>query len=193
VFACGQLAQGRSDDASQASKLFELLALQPGMSVAEVGAGNGDMTIEMAKRVGPGGHAYSNELNSERLADIRKAVDREHLHNVTVIQSSDQSANFPDACCDAIFMRDVYHHFTKPADIDASLVRSLKPGGRLAVIDFEPRRSTELPAGVPRNRGGHGIHPATVRDELEAAGLTWVNTEVNWTSDRLFIVLARKP
>src|SRR5690242_7915003 len=193
VFVCGHLARGDAGDAAQASRLFELLSLQRGMSVAEVGAGTGAMTVEMAKRLGPDGHVYSNELNPERLADIRKAVAREHLQNVTLIQSSDASANFPEACCDAIFMRDVYHHFTKPAEMDESLVRSLKPGGRLAVIDFEPARASGLPAGVPQNRGGHGIHPATVREELEAAGLAWSNTNIDWAPDHLFIVLAKKP
>ena len=96
--------------AEEAARLFDALELEPGMTVGEVGAGRGEMTIEMANRLGGEGHVYTNELDPARLEDIRNAVRREQIENVTVIESGANSTNLPERCCDAIFMRDVYHH-----------------------------------------------------------------------------------
>jgi predicted methyltransferase len=190
----------RADDASEAQKLFELMDLKPGMSIAEVGGGNGGMTVEMARRLGPEGHVYSSELNADRRADIRAAATREHLTNITVLESSDRTANLPEECCDAIFMRNVYHHFTKPGEMDRSLVAALKPGGRIGVIDFIPDAGSKVPDGVPENRGGHGVTPEIVTDELSTAGMTstgprvgWPHTENTGRNDHGFLVLLRKP
>jgi len=182
--------------ASEAPRLFDLLELRPGMAVAEVGAGRGEMTMEMAKRLGPSGHVYSTEIDPARLAEIREAVSRERLTNVTVITAGERTSNLPTDCCDAIFMRDVYHHLTFPDEIDRSLVAALKPGGRLVVIDFEPTPGSVLPQGVPANRGGHGVRPETIADEMTAAGLTAVRTIPGWTNLRanrqMFLVLLKK-
>jgi predicted methyltransferase len=191
----------RADDASEAQKLFELMELKPGMRVAEVGGGSGGMTVEMAKRLGPEGHVYSSELNADRRADIRAAATRLHLTNITVLESSDRTANLPEGCCDAIFMRNVYHHFTKPGEMDRSLVAALKPGGRIAVIDFIPNAGSTVPDGVPANRGGHGVKPDMVIDELSTAGMTSTGPSVGWPdtekktgpTDHGFLVLFRKP
>lgn len=188
----------RAQTASEAERLFETLELKPGMTVAEIGAGRGAMTLEMARRVGPAGHVYSTELDPARLADIRAAVSREQLANVTVVEAGERSTNLPDACCDAIFMRDAYHHLTDPGEIARGLFAALKPGGRLAVIDFEPRGGSPPPDGVPANRGGHGVRPDVVADELTAAGLSLVRTIMEWPessrrSQRMFLVLFSKP
>ena len=183
--------------ADEAARLFELLELRPGMTVAEVGAGRGEMTVEMSKRLGPNGRVYSTELDPARLAEIRNAVSREQLTNVTVVEAGVRVSNLPAACCDAIFMRDVYHHFTSPDEYDRSLAAALKPGGRLVVIDFEPTPGLAMPEGVPANRGGHGVTPNIIVDEMKAAGLSEVRTIPGWTNLRanrqMFLVLVRKP
>lgn len=182
--------------ASEAPRLFELLELQPGMTVGEIGAGRGEMTVEMAKRVGPSGRVYSTELDPARLADIRAAVSREGLTNVVVITAGERATNLPAECCDAIFMRDVYHHITSPEEIARSLSASLKPGGRLAIIDFEPQAGSALPEGVPANRGGHGVPPEMIAAEISAAGPSLVRTFPGWTNLRanrqMFLVLFKK-
>ncbi len=191
----------RADDAAEARRLFERLELKPGMTVGEIGAGSGGMTFEMAKRLGPDGHVFSTELNPDRRADIRAGVTREHLSNVTIIEAGDAATNLPEGCCDAIFMRDVYHHFTHPDEIDKTLVAALKPGGRVAIIDFEPKPGSTRPAGVPENRGGHGITPQIVIDELTRAGLTLTQNSTRWpeghsnpgSDNNLFLLLFKKP
>ena len=116
--------------------LADVLELKPGMTVADVGAGFGQMTIVLSRWIGPNGRVYATDLGAPQLTALREAVTREHLDNVAVLEGAERSTNLPDACCDAIFLRDVYHHVTQPEAFDRSLVASLKPGGRLAVITF---------------------------------------------------------
>lgn len=71
-------------------------------------------------------------------------------------------------------MRDVYHHFTHPAEIDGSLYRALRPGGLLAVIDFPPGFFLNLIApvkGAPKSHKGHGISQAVLIQEVTGVGL----------------------
>jgi len=100
----------------------------------------------------------------------------------------------PDNCCDEIVLRRVYHHFTAPQEMDASLLRSLKPGGELAVIDFPPRKwlseSDPVP-GVPANRGGHGIPQKILIEEVNAAGFNVDKIVNDWPGDD-YCVLFRK-
>jgi SAM-dependent methyltransferase len=88
---------------------------------------------------------YATDIGAEQLAALRDTVLRERLENVTVLEGSAGSANLPDGCCDAVFLRDVYHHLTQPEEFAKSVVAALKPGGRLAIIDFEPESGSKIP------------------------------------------------
>ena len=90
------------------------------------------------------------------------------------------STNLTAACCDAIFLRNVYHHITAPEAFNRSLVASLKPGGRLAILDFVGSPGSAVPEGVPANRERHGIPTAVVEAELVATGLTHLKTVPGW-------------
>ena len=177
-------------------RLVELLELKPGTTVADIGAGFGAWTMRLAREVGPSGRVYATDLGAAQLAALRDATSRERLTNVTVIEGAVDATNLPASCCDAILIRDAYHHFTQPEAMIKSLAASLKPGGRLAVIDFPPRPKTEVPSGVPANRGGHGVPPEVVERELRAV-LTHVRTMSDWSPASqpasLFLVLFRKP
>jgi precorrin-6B methylase 2 len=178
-------------------KLAEVLELRPGMVVADVGAGSGAMATVMAKWLGPSGHVYATDIEPARLAEIRELAARENLHNVTVIEGAARSTTLPSRCCDAIFMRDVYHHLTYPEEINKSLLAALKSGGRLAIIDFEADEGSELPDGVAENRGGHGVPPSVVIKEVGASGLKYLTTISAWPPDDdhpdYFLVLFRRP
>ena len=177
-------------------ELAKLLNLKPGMTVADVGAGFGAWTVRFAKFVGPAGRVYATDIGAAQLASLREYTAREGLKNVTVIEGAPDSTNLPAQCCDAILIRDAYHHLTQPAPILASMTAALKPGGRLAVIDFPPRPNSEVPSGVPANRGGHGVPPDVVEKEA-GASLTHVQTISTWMPKSqpasLFLVLFRKP
>lgn len=162
----------------EADRLSTLLQWHSGSVVAEIGAGNGELTSLAADRVGPSGRVYSTELDTGKLSHLKELASQ-HA-NITVIQAGDTSTNLPPACCDSIFMRLVYHHLTKPAEIDASLFQSIKPGGRLAIIDEVPSKGSSVPEGVPKNREGHGIPQQILVNELTAAGFRLETTENNW-------------
>jgi len=180
----------------EVGKLVEALELKPGMTMADVGAGFGAWTMRFSRSLGPVGRVYATDIGAAQLAALRETVQRERLANVTVLEGAVSSTNLPALCCDAILIRDAYHHLTQAEDIIRSFAASLKPGGRLAVVDFPPRPNSEVPAGVPANRGGHGVPPEVVQREVGAA-LTYVRTIPNWAPDSqpasLYLVLFRKP
>lgn len=177
-------------------QLLQLLELKPGMTVADVGAGFGAWTMHLSRALGPSGRVYATDIGTAQLAALRNITAREKLANVTVLEAGASSTNLPAGCCDAILIRDAYHHLTQPDAVVRSLAAALKPGGRLAVIDFPPRPNSEVPAGVPANRAGHGIPPAVVQAEVSAA-LTHVRTIDAWSPSSqpasLYLVLFRKP
>jgi predicted methyltransferase len=188
-------AQIKSADL-EVPQLVQVLELKPGMTMADVGAGFGAWTMRFARWTGPAGRVYATDLGAAQLAALRDSMQREALGNVTVLEGAVNATNLPAGCCDAIVIRDAYHHLTQPEAVIRSLAASLKPGGRLAVIDFPPRPNSEVPAGVPANRGGHGV-PADVVEREVAMALTHVRTIPAWSPDSqpasLYLVLFRKP
>lgn len=185
--------RGRSDDPQ---RLAAALGLNPGMTAAEIGAGDGSLSVEIARILGPSGRLYSTELDKDRLADIREAADRAGLKNVTVVEAGVDRTNLPEQCCDAIFMRAVYHHFTAPDAITRDLHRVLRPGGRLAIIDFKPPWWLTLfegrPAGVRENRGGHGMPPEVLAREVMQADFALEQVTERW-SGSYYLALFRRP
>jgi precorrin-6B methylase 2 len=123
---------------AEVDRLGELLSLREGMTLGEIGAGSGWLTVGVARRVGPSGRVYSTELDAGRLDGIREAARDAGLSNVTVLEAGEQTTNLPDACCDAVFMRRVYHHLSVPTSILRSIHTALRPGGRLVIIEFTP-------------------------------------------------------
>ncbi len=182
--------------AVEVPRLVELLELKPGMTIADVAGGFGAWTTAFAKWTGPSGRVYSTDIGQKQLAFLRETVNRDKLANVTVLEGAERAVNLPAGCCDAILIRDAFHHFTQPADLLRSVVASLKPGGRLAVIDFPPRPNSERPQGVPANRIGHGVPMNVVVEEVTAAGLALVRQEPQWSArsqpSDLFLIVFRK-
>jgi ubiquinone/menaquinone biosynthesis C-methylase UbiE len=190
-----QIARERAQAELDAPKLVEVLELKPGMTVADVGAGGGAMTVVLGKWIGSG-HVFATDITDSALRRTREYAQKEGLTNVTVLEGAAAATNLPAACCDAIFLRDVYHHITEVDAFNRSLHASLKPGGRLAIIDFVARRGSQVPAGVPASRGGHGIPASVVIEEMTRAGFTHVRTIDVWPpGDKrptLFLVLLRR-
>lgn len=174
-----EIAQERASAEADAPKLADVLALKPGMAVADIGTGGGAMAVVLGKWIGTG-RVYATDITERALRTTREYAKKEGLTNVTVIEGGADRTNLPDACCDALFLRHVYHHITEIAAFNKSLLTSLKPGGRLAIIDFVGRKGSALPDGVPANRGGHGIPPQVVIDEVTAAGFKHVRTIDAW-------------
>ena len=194
--SAAQLAQERAQAEIEIPKLVELLALKPSMTVADVGAGGGAMTVVLARWLSSG-RVLATDINPGFLTEIREYVKREGLSNVTLVESASASANLPTSCCEVILMRNVYHHLTEPETFITSVMASLKPGGQLVIVDFPARPGSALPKGVRANREGNGIPSSLVVEEVRAVGLIHVQTIQNWpTGDKnvpVFLTLFQKP
>ncbi len=178
----------------EAARLWELLALRPGARIGDVGAGSGDLTELLSRKVGASGRVFAVEADPVKLRRLQKRKQRAGWSNVEVIEGRPESCNLPEGACDAVYMRGVYHHLTAPAAMDASLLRALRPGGTLAVIDFAPRwlLAPWTPKGIPENRGGHGIVHTLLTEEMERAGFDAVRTLQDWPGNR-YCVLFQRP
>jgi ubiquinone/menaquinone biosynthesis C-methylase UbiE len=175
----------------ETDRLAEILVLAPTGRVADVGAGNGAFSLELASRIVPRGHVFSTEIEEGAVADLRAHAFTAGVQNITVIQATEASSNLPAACCDAVFLRRVYHHITRPAETNRSLRAALRPHGRLAVIDFEPSwfLSTFFPVSdVPASRGGHGVPPSAVISEMQQAGLRLRDQMEEWPGGQYCLV-----
>jgi SAM-dependent methyltransferase len=178
----------------ETDRLAEILALAPTSRVADVGAGSGAFALELARRVVPRGHVFATEIEEDAVTEIRSDASAAALENVTVIRAAEESSNLPTACCDAVFLRGVYHHITKPAETNRSLRDALRPHGRLGIIEFVPSwfLSTFFPVrGVPANRGGHGVAPSVVVSEMQQAGLRLIDRLDEWTGGQYCLVFQK--
>jgi ubiquinone/menaquinone biosynthesis C-methylase UbiE len=173
-------------------KLAALMEWKPGTVVADIGAGDGSYAFAAVEQVGGTGKVFATEIDAEKLKALRAEVKKRELQNFIVVESGEAVTNLPEGCCDAIFLRRVYHHLTKPLEFDASLIRSLKPGGKLAIIDFPPHPEYGKVEGVPKDREDHGIVQKILIEEVTKSGLQLEKVVDDWpTSDYCILFVKR--
>lgn len=147
------------------------LGLEPGMRIADVGAGTGLFVEPFAKAVGREGRVYAVDIAPRFVEHIRDRARRSGLTHVEAVLSTEESVALPEASVDVVFLCDTYHHFEDPQIMLRSIHRSLRSGGRLAVIDFEriPGVSREWILG--HVRAGKKVF----RSEIEAEGFAFLD------------------
>lgn len=171
----------------EADRLAELLGLEPGMQVAEIGAGSGALTLAMARRVGERGRVYATELDDSRRAEIAEAAARAGAGNVVVVAARPRESGLRPSCCDAIFMRHVFHHVDGPEVMARQLRSALRDGGRLAVIDFPPDR-------FAWHLGpDHGAETAPTIEIFTAAGFRLLAHEPAWGGGSYLLLFEPDP
>jgi ubiquinone/menaquinone biosynthesis C-methylase UbiE len=182
----------RASAADEIPKLAALMDWKQATAVADIGAGDGSYAFAAADIVGTSGRVFATEIDKEKLAKLRDEITKRNLRNVDVVESGDAETNLPAFCCDAIFLRRVYHHLTKPLAFDASILRSLKPGGRLAIIDFPPHPEYGRVKGVPKDREDHGIQQKILIDELSRAGFQLDKIVDDWPTSDYCVLFVKK-
>jgi ubiquinone/menaquinone biosynthesis C-methylase UbiE len=168
----------------EAARLSTALNIGSGSVVADIGAGSGALIVELSRVVGPAGRAYASERTPEQRQRI---VERAAAGGVavTAIAAGDRSTNLPDGCCDGITLRTVMHHIDDHAAFARDLRRSLRPGGRVGIIDFAP-------GAMPHLGGDHGVGPADVTSAFQAAGFIEQSRDEQW-GGRTYLMVFRAP
>ena len=167
------------------TRLATTLRLQPGMHVADIGAGSGALAVAMASFVGDAGYVYATELSPGQRTAIERRVERGSIDNVRAVAAAEADTRLPDGCCDAVYMRAVFHHAADGPGFAADVVQALRPDGRVAVIDFAP--------GTLWFHGAdHGVRPDAVVGAFQAAGFRLAERIDDWGGGMFLLVFDRR-
>jgi ubiquinone/menaquinone biosynthesis C-methylase UbiE len=143
---------------------LDAIGIEPGMVVADVGAGTGYITLRLARRVGPTGRVYAEDIQPEMLDHVREDSADAHLTNVETVLGSEADPHLPAGKLDVALLVDVYHEFSRPEKMLQGLRRSLKPEGRLVVVEYR-KEDPSIPI-----KPDHKMSIADVKKEVEAEG-----------------------
>lgn len=150
--------------------LVPALRLEPGGVVADVGAGTGYFTWRLARAVAPGGRVYAVDVQPEMLERLRAHMATRGVTNVLPWLGTEADPRLPPASLDLVLMVDVYHELAQPYEMLQAVCRALKPGGRLAIVEYRGEDPT-----VPI-KPLHKMTEAQLRRELAVHPLEWVET-----------------
>jgi SAM-dependent methyltransferase len=147
------------DQAGEAERVMGLLGVKSGLDVADIGAGSGYYTVRLARRVGPQGHVYAEDVVPEYLDRLARRVDAEGLPgSVTLVRGQPHDSRLAPRSLDLALLVHMYHEVTQPYGLLWNLRPALRPGAPVAVIDA--RKET----------ASHGTPPDLLRCELAAVG-----------------------
>jgi len=177
-----------SEDAdAETARILDLLALEAGAVVADIGAGDGRIAVRLAEGLEPGSRVLATDVDAENRLDIQREAAERGVDNVLVRPGKAASTGLADGCCDAVVMRKVFHHIEDRDGFAADLARTLKPGGKLLMIDFEPRWYLPSPDSIE----GHGIRPGELIDHVTAAGFALKARIDDWPGRTYLVIFER--
>ena len=134
-----------------------------GMTVGEVGAGTGRMTLWIADRIGPEGIIYANDIDAQGLKHLKNRADEAGFKNIRTIIGSVTEPKFPDGIMDIVFMINVFHHLDDPVALLKNTRTAFKPGGYLVIVDCDPDK-------VAWGKGHGCTGKDDMREKLSQAG-----------------------
>lgn len=153
------------DRVREADRVMDLAGVAPGMTVADIGAGEGYYTVRLAARVGAKGRVLAQDIIPKVRDDLADRVYREQLDNVSVKLGSPADPKLPAGSFDRIFLVHMYHEIEAPYEFLWRLRPALRPGGRVVIVDAD-RRTQD-----------HGTPPRLLECELAAVGYKRVDTQ----------------
>lgn len=130
------LERDNREEEERLSELLSLLEIEPGDAVADIGAGSGVITMSIADLVGAKGTIYAVDIQPEMLAAIKVKTDSAGIDHVELVRGTTKDPKLPPNSCDLAFMVDVYHEFDFPYEMLQGIVDGLKPGGRVAFVEY---------------------------------------------------------
>jgi ubiquinone/menaquinone biosynthesis C-methylase UbiE len=161
-------------------QVVEQMKLRPADVVADVGAGTGYFSFRIS-RVVKQGKVFAVDIQPEMLAVIEKRKKELKVDNVIAVKSEETEAKLPDNSVDVALLVDVYHEFSFPREMMLTVVKALKPGGRVVQIEY---RGEDRDLPIKRL---HKMTVAQARKEMAAVGLAWKETK-NFLPQQHFIV-----
>jgi arsenite methyltransferase len=154
-----------SNPKSRPDEILVSLALQSGQNIADIGAGGGYFSLRFAEALKPEGKVYAVDTNQQFLDFLLSKARERGLSNLEPVLATEGSLPVPEGGLDLAFMRNVYHHLTGRVEYFRRLARMLKPGGRVAIVEYN--------RGAPltfRGLFGHYVPQERIIDEMEKAG-----------------------
>jgi len=170
----------------QPDQALDALGLKPGMTVADIGAGTGYMSLRMAKRVGPSGKVYANDLQPEMLRLLRENAVEAKLTNVETVLGTESDPKLPKGQLDLVLLVDVYHEFSRPQQMLRKIREALKPDGRLVLLEYR-KEDPKIPI-----RPEHKMSVAEVKAELEPEGFV-LGPVIETLPRQHILILTRSP
>jgi cyclopropane fatty-acyl-phospholipid synthase-like methyltransferase len=171
------------DERLQINRVMDMLGIEPGKSVADIGAGSGWFTVRAARRVTGSGQVYAVDINPEAIHHIDERAKKEQLPNVKTILSKPDDPELPPSSVDAVLLIKTYHEIARPIVLLRNLRPSLKPGAKIGIID--------------RNGNGenHGVSQDVIVHEAAKAGYELRDSEDFVKADGVdyFLIFAAKP
>lgn len=167
------------------AEVLVALAVKPGATVCDIGGGPGYFALRLAEAVGPTGSVYAVDVEPKMLAVLRDRLAASGVRNVVPVLALESDPLIPKGVCDLVLVVDTYHHFPDPVAYLQALRARLRPGGRLANIDFHAK---ELPVGPPLE---HKVSRERFLADASAAGLKLAQ-EHTFLPYQYFVVLEPK-
>ncbi|HHL40419.1 MAG TPA: class I SAM-dependent methyltransferase [Deltaproteobacteria bacterium] len=144
-------------------RVIDVLPLDEGDRAADIGAGSGYFTVLLAEKVGPRGTVFAVDIEQEMLDYIERRLRAEGIGNVVTVLAGDDDPRLPEEAVDLVFICDTYHHLPDRVEYMRRLKKVLRPGGRVAIVDF---RAEKTPVGPPLSMR---LSRSQVIEEMEAA------------------------
>ncbi len=160
--ATDYFAEQTRDDRREAVTVMDLANISPGMTVADIGAGEGYYTVRLAERVGEDGRVLAQDINQDALRRLGSRVENERLDNVSIKPGAEDDPGLPANSFDRIFLIHMYHEVTEPYSFLWRLRPALREGGQVIVVD------------VDRTGAQHGISPGLLFCEFDHVGFRLV-------------------
>jgi ubiquinone/menaquinone biosynthesis C-methylase UbiE len=165
------------------ARVMDAIGIEPGMVVAEVGAGRGRYVVHMARRVGDEGTIYANDIDDDKLEYLRHRCARDGIPNVVTVLGEVTDPHLPQQAMDIVYIINTYHHLDQPVELMANILPSLKPDGRLVIIEHDADKMGE---------DGHHTTPQNLLiDQAYRAGYALVRIETFLERDNINIFRPR--
>jgi ubiquinone/menaquinone biosynthesis C-methylase UbiE len=179
------LERNERQDEEAPDVALNVLNIAKGMSVADIGAGSGYITVKLAARVGPTGTVFANDVQPQMLAMLAKRLADKHIGNVTLVQGTIDDPKLPPASVDLELMVDVYHEFSQPQAMLRHLREALKPGGRLVLLEYRKEDPT-IPIRLE-----HKMTVAEAKLEVETEGFTLSKVDESLPRQHILVFTAK--